>query len=494
MGRKENRKRIAFISIIAAIVLLNAVYALNYPILIDEAGFIDIGNGIVHGLAPYEDFYDNKAPGVHYLSATIIQVFGNSIYLIRLVLLFMNIVTGFMVYKISKRLWNSDVGIVAFVLFMLGIVLFANGTLYTEIPLIFLLTLGTLLFLESVDSGKRIYLFASGIFFGIGFIMRISAILTLIAIFAFYVLGLYRRENRNLSYYNKIFIDGIFIVCGFVIPVVIALILFFMMGSLNELIYNSFILNLFFYPSYTLIDGAKLYYSNIVAYLFLWVFVVSGFVLIIKNYIFKRSYDKKFAIALFFFFSMTQLTVAGFAHYFLQALPYAAMIGSYALFAFYKEARKSDFMEIFAVIAITCLLLSSISIITFTLFRLYDYDALGKQMDVGNYIKSVTGEDERIFILGSGIEYFFLSDRQPSYRYFFYQPLIEHVYSTTDAIESLEEYNVRYIIITDLHIIGNDDRKSAEEKLAPLYDYIYENYEIDREFIDVLNLTVYKLK
>ncbi len=498
MARRYNMKKFVLMAAIALVILLNLVYSLNYPVIIDEAGFAGIGNGIAHGLYLYKDFIDNKSPGVHYFSAMAITLFGNSIYTLRLFLLLVNILTAVVVYKITKAVWNRDAGIAAFVIFMLGIALYANGTLYTEVPLILLLGLGTLSFVGFTENNKKRYLFISGFFFGIGFVFRMTALASMMAIFAFYALEICRKENR-LSQLRKTASHGSYIFAGFLFPVAATAVFFWQMGLLNELIFFSLVQNMTSYSYNSAIESLKLYNSNLMAYLILWIFSISYSAVVVVDCLRKKTADKKLLLVLFMLFSAVHLSIAGFAHYFIQPLLYAAMLGGAAVHVLYKKVELSyHFVKIFALASVIGLSLSSVSLVTFTLYRFGNERILEKQVEAGRYLNSVTGENERLFIIGNSLEYYFLSDRQPSYRNFGYFPMNKGFYNSSDAIESLKRHGVRYVVLSRINVFesldrGEDGKKISDDIFAPIYDYVYENYEIDRN-LTAPEITIYRLK
>ncbi len=59
-----------------AAVFMQALPNLRYPIGEDHATFCMIGQGILEGKLPYRDLWDIKPPGIYYVYALIVKIFG----------------------------------------------------------------------------------------------------------------------------------------------------------------------------------------------------------------------------------------------------------------------------------------------------------------------------------------------------------------------------------------------------------------------------------
>ena len=87
----------------------------------DESCFMFIGNSLIHGSILYKDFIDNKPPGIFYLNALIFLLFGKSFYVSRIVLFIVNGLSGLIIYRLGKDLWNERVGQLSCILFLVSI-------------------------------------------------------------------------------------------------------------------------------------------------------------------------------------------------------------------------------------------------------------------------------------------------------------------------------------------------------------------------------------
>jgi Dolichyl-phosphate-mannose-protein mannosyltransferase len=63
-----------------ALVLLQALPNLSYPIGRDQATYGVIGRGLLHGARLYRDLWDNKPPGIFYIYAGVVKIFGPTLW------------------------------------------------------------------------------------------------------------------------------------------------------------------------------------------------------------------------------------------------------------------------------------------------------------------------------------------------------------------------------------------------------------------------------
>jgi hypothetical protein len=73
--RASNRSRAWFLGGLV-VVFLRALPNLRFPIGRDQATYCVIGQGLLHGQLLYRDLWDNKPPGIFYIYALIVKIFG----------------------------------------------------------------------------------------------------------------------------------------------------------------------------------------------------------------------------------------------------------------------------------------------------------------------------------------------------------------------------------------------------------------------------------
>ncbi|MCL4499235.1 MAG: glycosyltransferase family 39 protein [Chloroflexi bacterium] len=207
MGKKkaiaENKKErrlgnnLAWLLLVAGVLVIAAIRIrlLGCPLERDEGEFAYMGQLMLHGIPPYRIAANMKLPGIYAVYALIMAVFGRSITGVHLGLLVFNLAAVVMVFILGRRLFDPLTGAVAGVSY--GALSLGHGVLglsahATQFVTFFALW-GLLLLMRALDSGRLKTYFASGILFGIAFLMKQPGLV--FALFAvFYVIW---RETRR---------------------------------------------------------------------------------------------------------------------------------------------------------------------------------------------------------------------------------------------------------------------------------------------------------
>jgi 4-amino-4-deoxy-L-arabinose transferase-like glycosyltransferase len=188
----------------------------------DESTFILMGQSIIDGNLPYTELWDLKPPGVFFIFALFITLFGKSIVSIRLGGALCVILTSFCTYYIGKNLSNNRVGILAATLctFMVSALPAGQATMTEHLAIVPLVGALTILVIKK----KTLFmLFLTGILMGIATMIRLNlAYVTFIIGFCLLFV-----ENPLLFPYNSIkrgfvYSIGVFFVIGlFYLPYLI---------------------------------------------------------------------------------------------------------------------------------------------------------------------------------------------------------------------------------------------------------------------------------
>ena len=170
--------------LIAAILLFIGVRLrhINISFERDEGEYAYAGQEILRGGLPYKDFYNMKMPGVYYIMAFLFRLFGDSVYTVKLSLLFINLTSAFFIFLTAKKLFGKDTGIAAAAIFLLFCLSYsAQGwTANAEHYVVFFACIGLYFAVLARQKDSNIFLFFSGAVMmlalickqhGIGFLM-----------------------------------------------------------------------------------------------------------------------------------------------------------------------------------------------------------------------------------------------------------------------------------------------------------------------------------
>src|SRR5262245_46242782 len=156
------------------LVIAIRVRLLGVPLERDEGEYAYAGQLILQGVPPYTLAYNMKFPGNYAAYAAIMSIFGQTITGIHLGLLLVNAATIILVFLLGRKLVNSLVGLTDGMSYavlsvspsMLGFA--GQATLFVLLPVLG----GTFLLLTSTDRRSFGCLFAIGLLFGLGVLMK----------------------------------------------------------------------------------------------------------------------------------------------------------------------------------------------------------------------------------------------------------------------------------------------------------------------------------
>jgi len=85
------------------VVLIWAIPSLRYPIHQDQATYCVIGEGLLNGRQPYRDLWDNKPPGIFYVYAVIVKLFGPVMWSVGVVDILWLLVISLCIFYFARR-------------------------------------------------------------------------------------------------------------------------------------------------------------------------------------------------------------------------------------------------------------------------------------------------------------------------------------------------------------------------------------------------------
>jgi len=92
---------------------LRVLPALRFPIGRDEATYCMIGQGLLRGQLLYRDLWDNKPPGIFYIYAVIVKIFGPVMWSLGVVDIFWAIALSLCIFFFAKRYLGAPAAAIA---------------------------------------------------------------------------------------------------------------------------------------------------------------------------------------------------------------------------------------------------------------------------------------------------------------------------------------------------------------------------------------------
>jgi hypothetical protein len=170
---------------VAAVVLLVAMMIrlrlLEVPLDRDEGEYAYIGRLLLEGVPPYAGAYNLKMPGIYGAYALILGLFGQTAAAVHAGLIVVNAATAALVYALASRLYGAGIALLTaatFAVVSLSPTLLGHAA-YAEHFVLLPVTAGCLALLtatrpETTDGRRWMWLGASGVLFGLGFLFKQS--------------------------------------------------------------------------------------------------------------------------------------------------------------------------------------------------------------------------------------------------------------------------------------------------------------------------------
>jgi hypothetical protein len=277
----------------------------------DEMVYLTLGQGIRQGLTIYKDIHDNKPPLLYITAA----VAGN-LFWFKAILAFWNIVTIVIFYKLSKILFEKNQKAQKLSTLLFGLLttlpLFEGLTVNSELFMIAFTICALLILLGKNLNFKKIFL--AGILFGLGTLFKVPAA------FDAPVIVFYWLITDGIGEWKNIFKKTVVLAAGFVIPLLIMFVWYFLKGALPQYINAAFLQNVGYLSSFRPGDVQKSFLIRNAPLLF------RGFIVLVGSavlYIFRKKLSARFTLfsiwTLFALFAIT-LSERPYPHYFIQVV------------------------------------------------------------------------------------------------------------------------------------------------------------------------------
>jgi 4-amino-4-deoxy-L-arabinose transferase-like glycosyltransferase len=429
---KVNKKTLVLMSVVFVTLLVFFYARSKYHLSnldTDEGQYAYGAQEVIRGGLIYKNFHVNKPPGTIWIYVLVFKLLGESTFAIKLSVTITILATSVFVFLIAKRLLESFVASLtaSFFLFSLSLPFIHSGQANSEVYMTFFIAASIYAVLVS---RRAMCIFISGFLLGIAFMIKTVAVSNFAAV-AFWLMMSEKDRRRKKSLYLAL---------GFISSIVLMLAPLYFQDIMKEFWLSVFTMNYAYINDRFIISRFFIFQPRvIVENLALWLFGLGGAVLFFRKGIFGEKSKDLFLIVVNLFFSilLIQYMGRGFNHYYIQAVPFLAILGMLFVNYAYRNSLYKD-----------------ITIVMFTFFLsvsfLYSYKVIiktpGKQLltatlssggdrglwyddsrEIGEYIKQYINEDDYIYNLGrEGQIYFYSKTRSPSRflndRLFYYLP------------------------------------------------------------------------
>ena len=427
---------------------------LEIPLERDEGAYAYMAQLLLEGVPPYTQAYSLYFPGVFIIYALTFLILGQTIFAIHFCLLVATLITIVIIFLIGKKLFDPLTGIISGATFgLLGLNPYAQGLFSHGEPFTMLfICSGVYLLLLSIDSEKKILFLWSGLFFGLGLLIKQNVFVFIGLPIVYLCWSLLKKPRLK----RKFYLDAIFyFTFGYFLPLAVFFIFCLITGSLEQMFFWTFIMPTEMTPPISIsravyqfkiltlpiIKSSPLFFgvaaigllsplwdkSSRLAVLFIVIFLVFSF----------------FTMSLVFYFR---------AHYFLCLFPATALLTGVGFYSMNNLIKKISLRRINPIItAVFVFIFFSYSIFDQRKFFfqtkpetvsriIYGNNPFPESLVIANYIKEHSSPSDKIAILGSEPQILFYADRVSASKHIFmYYLMGNHLHALSMQKEAMAD-------------------------------------------------------
>ena len=420
---------------------------IGMPLERDEGEYAYFGQLILKGIAPYSEAYNMKLPGIYYMYALIMAVFGQSYNGIHTGLMLMNAASMVFLFLSFKRFFNPMTGLIAAGFYGLMSITYnvlgfaAHATHFS----VFYLSIALFFLAKYEEKRARLFALLFGLMLGMSFLMKQQAVyFILFGGIVFILLGLLENpiNKKQLIINTTLYSAGVFI------PYIIVLLIMFASGTFDKFWFwtvqyaSKYASGLPWSQGKDLLDMTFTPIWNE----FKWIGILSVVGIV---FLFLPSFSwKQKAIAFTFLIFSVLTTTPGFyfrQHYFIVLLPAAALLAAVALThgsTYVAEKVKLQWLSVVIPCIVFFMVYHNVTSKSEFFYSTKDPVALCKSIygtnpfvesvEIAKYIKANSKEEDKIAVLGSEPQIAFYSGRKSA---------TGHIY--TYGLMEIHDYNLK---------------------------------------------------
>lgn len=400
-----------------------------------------MGQRILAGEIPYRDVFDHKPPVVYYIYASVIKIFGSSIFSVRVFTLLYSSLTTIAVFGAGFLILGSTGGLLSAFLYALysGGPLIQGASSNSESFMVLPLVLALIFFLQARKKNSRALYFFAGLLSGLAFMIKQVALFNFLVLLAFVfspqlVLGFAVFPALIFVYFWFNGAGGEFLNCVFLV---------------NQIYLKASPVPMFFLdPRY----GWQIIRSQIMNENgILWLLsVASLFIIFIK--------DRSKEIMLLAFWGLASFlgVTAGtlfFGHYFIQLIPAYCLLSAFALLKIRETPAKIIILILLGFVFLLNFEYQAPFYFKFNPYQInemkYGTNAFGVAHLASLDLLSKIKPNDDVFVWAAEPEvYFYLNKRAPS-RYSYYFGWMAELKANEQIFSDLKNKSPKFVLWTN---------------------------------------------
>lgn len=455
------------ITILIMLIAIIRLRLLQTPLERDEGEYAYIGQLILQGIPPYLLAYSMKLPGIYFIYALAMAIFGQTIAGIHLGLLIANIIAIILLFLLVRRLFNNFAAVIAaasYAFLSLSPALLGASAHATQFIVPFVLG-GTIFLMMALDSYKYRYIIFSGLLFGLGFIIKQHAVFFI----AFAIIHYINITNQKRPSEWKRMLNGtVLLVLSSAVPFIVVCSALYMSGVFTRFWFWTFTYAHQYVSEIPIAGILPNLYSGaswvMKSWEWLWILAGLGLTTIFWDNNSKSNASFLSGFSLFSFLSICP----GFYfryHYFILILPAISILAGVFLSA--VAQLKSHKRNLMLPKIILMLSVASAFLITFVKLSGFFFQAnpieacrmmywsnpFPESIQLSEYIKNNSTKNDTVAVLGSEPQICFYANRKSATGYIYVYGLMEpQEYALRmqhEMIREIEKACPKFIVTTN---------------------------------------------
>ena len=356
----SERFRPYMLVLLMAALVLTWILRMNFwgqPFEMDEGAYGYMGWGMLNGLVPYKDMYDQKPPGIFVLNSLIFLLFEPTALNVKIFASIYSLGSVLAVFVVTQKLAGREEGCLAallYALFSCGPHI-EGGGVNSEVFMVLPYTLAAYFLLRLLETGRRKNYLYCGFWTSVACTLKQVALVNFLWLASYLAIRMWQRRQWDTVF--RVLADGFLVVIGAVIPWVPFLLYFY-----GKDVLGNFYFWLVSFNFQYMAEGPRglpylsLFVARMISVLsengFLWLAALAGIGCswpLIRGKVETSEQETELRqqtawvlMALWPIFSFIGVTLGKrfFPHYFIQLIPPLAVLGGVGLMDLIRKIRS----------------------------------------------------------------------------------------------------------------------------------------------------------
>jgi hypothetical protein len=499
MGTTEDKVCYILLGVLLLTITVIRMKFLNIPYERDEGAYSLYGKQLLEGKIPYQDFYEQKFPGIFYFYAMMELIFGYSVPQMHTGFIVLNLASIVCIFIAARRMFGSSAAAI------IGAATFAfvsmtpnlsGFTIQAEHGVAFFTSVGILLYTYVRTHTQWYWYFLMGLALGSAFMVKTSGLFLMTWGGAVVLIDFFFTPGRN---WKRLFVHLLSYGVGAFLVVGTLFLLVYLKGSFRDMIIWVYEMPKYYVNRIPFDEGIKYFgYSRdaiVQNHKFFWVHSLLALPICLLPQVTWREKGLILSLAALSFLTI----VPGYyfyGHYWIQLIPGLAIL---AAFTVSHICRLISAKTKFTANKITYAYLLVFGLLTFVhvnrqkqyyfnpnyeiiLRSVYGNNPFPETMEIARYINSVAKPEDALGVFGSEPQLFIYTNKPSPTRHVFFSTIVgtvpQHHQWQREFVADMERVKPKYFIFykhsVSLLIQPNTDQYVLEWANK----FIAENYNV----------------